>query len=105
MDNNSRIMKELKELQEASRTVSPRLMRSIGLSGFVSYLSLLSLRQCTQLFQYQSDDLLLNQTDSKEKSYNQILKSKDISNWHMTRVTVVWSRYDLYRKTIFTDLW
>ena len=47
MDNNSRIMKELKELQEASRTVSPRLVRSIGLSGVLSYLSSLSLRPST----------------------------------------------------------
>ena len=46
MDNNSRIMKELKELQEASRTVSPRLVRSIGLSKpglFVSAFSSVSL--------------------------------------------------------------
>ena len=49
------------------------------------------------------DDLLKNQTDSTEKSINQILKRNGFGNLHLTRVTVVLTRYDFYRETIFTD--
>ena len=49
------------------------------------------------------DDFLQHQTDSTEKSINQILKKNGFGNLHMTRVTVVLTRYDLDREAIFTD--